>query len=383
VTTGSETGRPTANFYKAFLLVQKALRAVPHDRVGQFGGKGYASVEQMIESANEALHPHGMLLVGTKGEIQTFDDLQEVVNTQTGELTRQPKKTYVFRFRALLVHADSGETLEISRECPIAPQKGRPLDMATAAADSFNLIYMIRDALMAKRGDVEIDSTVTPAMEAGREIRAAVVAKQEAERRPLPETQVSKRPDPTPATRTPTASTAQPATTASRPDPVQVAANQKALVEAAKATAETSKKLQVEDEEIVALCRLMLEGKIPADLTQQLAEGITPANAPPFLHMPEDPTAASLVEYGWTFDDPSALELEAVGTDQLSQAVEEHLKAKVKQIAGAEAIPLFKSLGGVKGKPLNGYQARLMAALAAQRFPERVKQIAPAEALPF
>jgi hypothetical protein len=83
----------------------------------------------------------------------------------------------VFLVRQFLLLHTSGEERVLSTSWPVVPDKGRPLDKATASAATTSLAYLLRDLLLAPRVDPSDDL-------AGREDRPVLPAKKAKPREP-------------------------------------------------------------------------------------------------------------------------------------------------------------------------------------------------------
>lgn len=163
-------GRP--KLAAALVAAIRACKAVPHDATGQFGGskdKAYTSSEAIFEEARKALADNDLAVI----------PLRATVN---GSEREGPDRFELVQER-LLLHS-SGEALVCSSAWPIVPGAGRPLDKATAAADTLSLSYFLRDLLQLPRVD--------PADE--------VNQRDDSGRQPAAQDPAAKKPPPTPRT---------------------------------------------------------------------------------------------------------------------------------------------------------------------------------------
>jgi hypothetical protein len=119
---------------KALAGAQQRCRAASKDAKNAHFGYRYASAEAIITEAKVALADSGLSIVSVR---------QHVENSV---LTRE----------FLLMH-ESGESLAITTSWPIVPDKGRPVDKATATSATSCLAYMLIDLLLMPRVDTEDD----------------------------------------------------------------------------------------------------------------------------------------------------------------------------------------------------------------------------------
>jgi hypothetical protein len=125
--------------YAALVQAQRAAKAVEKDRKNQHFNYLYASTEQMILECAPHLSEHGLSLYQVSGRLQALDGIK---NGDAPQL--------VWRTRWTLSHAD-GSSISFEREWPVVPERGRPLDKATAAADTLTLGYLLRDIMLLAR----------------------------------------------------------------------------------------------------------------------------------------------------------------------------------------------------------------------------------------
>ncbi len=154
----------------ALVAAIRACESVPHDANVAFGKVAYAytSSEAIFREARTALAANGLAVIpieqSVNGSERTGPDRFELIS------------------KRLLMHS-SGESILCTSAWPIIPENGRPLDKATAAADTLSLAYFLRDLLQLPRVD--------PADEVARRndtARAAAPApkKEKAAKPPLP-----------------------------------------------------------------------------------------------------------------------------------------------------------------------------------------------------
>jgi hypothetical protein len=143
----SPTEATSRNLFAGLVLAQRAAHAVAKGSRNEFHKYNYASAEDVIQAAREAL---------SVGDLALFPTAQEIVPVLPAE--SDDDAVIAVRVRYVLAHA-SGECREIGSETPIIPEKGRPWDKALAAAKTFDLAYTLRSVLLLPRGDQEsVDS---------------------------------------------------------------------------------------------------------------------------------------------------------------------------------------------------------------------------------
>lgn len=102
----------------------------------KFHGYKYASADTIIEEGRKALAGAELVLLPVEA---TLDGSE-----------REGPDRFELRRTFLLVHS-SGESAPLHVRWPVVPDKGRPLDKATAAADTLSLSYLLRDLLLMNR----------------------------------------------------------------------------------------------------------------------------------------------------------------------------------------------------------------------------------------
>lgn len=127
-------GRP--HLAGALCAAQQAVQSVAPDRRNEYHKYNYASAEAILLEARH-LSGAGLALVPIE---ETLDGWQ-----------RDGPDRFQLICRYLLIHGASGETLPLIRHWPVCPEKGRPLDKATAAASTLSLAYLLRDLLQIPR----------------------------------------------------------------------------------------------------------------------------------------------------------------------------------------------------------------------------------------
>lgn len=133
---------------KALSVARDRCRAASKDATNTFHKYEYASAEEVIATAVDALDGSGLAVIP--------------VSERMVILATSPQVTYALDRTLLLAHA-SGETcpIEVSG-WPIIPERGRPLDKAYATALTSSLAYKLRDLLQMPRGN-QFDDDVSAA----------------------------------------------------------------------------------------------------------------------------------------------------------------------------------------------------------------------------
>jgi hypothetical protein len=139
---------PAAAFSKPNLALalseaQGRCEPAPKDAFNGFHRYHYASAESIIGTAKAALASSGLALV----------PLDQTLNGFAKE--GQDRFELVRKF--VLLHS-SGEWVPISCAWPVVPEKGRPLDKATAVAATLSLSYLLRDLLLMPRVEESDDA---------------------------------------------------------------------------------------------------------------------------------------------------------------------------------------------------------------------------------
>src|SRR5262245_58046615 len=142
---------------QALAQAQRKVRRVAHDARNAYHQYPYTSSEAIIESAKDALADHGLAILPVE---QTLDGWE-----------REGENRFQLVCRFLLIH-ESGEAAPLLRHWPVCPDRGRPLDKATAAASTLALHYLLRDLLLIPR----TDPAVEVAAREDRPVRAAAAA---------------------------------------------------------------------------------------------------------------------------------------------------------------------------------------------------------------
>ncbi len=127
-------GKP--NLASALVAATRACKPVPHDARNEHHKYDYTSSEAIIEEARAALAANGLCLI----------PVEQTVNGHE----REGADRYELVQQRLLLHV-SGESIVCRSAWPITPGAGRPLDKATAAADTLSLSYFLRDLLQMAR----------------------------------------------------------------------------------------------------------------------------------------------------------------------------------------------------------------------------------------
>lgn len=132
--------------YAALVKAQAAARGVEKDATNKFHHYNYVSAEAMIREAKQLLSDHDLAIVPT-GSVLT--DAPTVDGTNE-EWAKNARAAAVLCATWLVVHKLGG-SLAIESGWPVAPEKGRPIDKACAAARTASLSYLLRDLLQIPR----------------------------------------------------------------------------------------------------------------------------------------------------------------------------------------------------------------------------------------
>jgi len=117
--------------YIALCAAQGAAEAITKGEQNPFGKYNYVPIEVMIHEAKKCLVPNGLAIVPISSRL-------EVTGTDG---------VPAIQHQIWLVTHTSGQSLVIRNDWPVVPNKGMPMDKATAAADSSGLKYTLRDLL--------------------------------------------------------------------------------------------------------------------------------------------------------------------------------------------------------------------------------------------
>jgi hypothetical protein len=130
---------------EALATARERCRAVAKSSENTFHKYKYASADAIIAEATEAMNGTGLSLVPLSKRVRTVS-----VGTFA---------YHEYDLRFLLIHT-SGESIPLEFSWPICVDKGRPLDRATATADTTSLAYALRGLLLMPRVDPhdEMDS---------------------------------------------------------------------------------------------------------------------------------------------------------------------------------------------------------------------------------
>lgn len=137
---------------KALVKAMRSTGAVPHDGRNEYHRYDYTSAEAIIQAGRDALIGAGLSLLPVEARLVGSE--------------RDGPDRFEWERIFLLLHDETGEMTPMRTTFPVVPDKGRPLDKATAAADTVSLAYFLRDLLLMPRVDRADDV-------AGRDDRAA------------------------------------------------------------------------------------------------------------------------------------------------------------------------------------------------------------------
>ncbi len=132
--------KPPPTLGSALLIAQQNVKGVAKGSKNTFHGYAYASSEDMIGDAREALLDAGLVF---------FVMGNDLIVTDGG--------ICVVKVSLRLIHAESDTSLDITRTFPVVPDKGRPMDKATCGTLTTALSYTLRDLLLIPRVDAALD----------------------------------------------------------------------------------------------------------------------------------------------------------------------------------------------------------------------------------
>lgn len=127
--TDIETTRNNKNLWAALMLAQQSLNAVQKDAKNDWGKYGYTSAEQMISECRKALLGSGLVFARTNWSL-----IEDKVSSYF-----------------ILVHPESGETLEFGNEMLVVASKNPDKSILAALTTVMN--YALRDLLLIPRVD--------------------------------------------------------------------------------------------------------------------------------------------------------------------------------------------------------------------------------------
>jgi hypothetical protein len=151
----------TTSLYAALAKAQAMVHGIEKDARNQFHKYNYVSAEMMIREAKEILSAHHLALIPTGS---TLDGPIALGETDS-DYAKNARCAGVIRASWLVVHKDGGSHA-MGCDWPVAPEKGRPIDKAVAAARTASLSYLLRDLLQIPRveegTDLDHDSRDPP-----------------------------------------------------------------------------------------------------------------------------------------------------------------------------------------------------------------------------
>jgi hypothetical protein len=131
----------------SLLLAQRQIEAVAKTKQNTFHRYFYASAEDMIAAAREALNTAGLALLVSSS---TFHSAAPVADPAA------PGANVVGRvLQEYTLVGEHGESAVFVSSAPVVIEKARPQDKAEAAAKTFDLAYFLRGLLLIPREDDE------------------------------------------------------------------------------------------------------------------------------------------------------------------------------------------------------------------------------------
>jgi hypothetical protein len=144
-----------AALFAALAKAQAHAKSVEKDARNTFHKYAYASAEAIITEAKESLAHAGLAVVP-----------HSLVVSEASADLKAVGAAAMLHASWVVVHSDGG-SMTVGCEWPIVPEKGRPIDKATAAARTASLGYLLRDLLQLPRveegTDLDHDSRDEPA----------------------------------------------------------------------------------------------------------------------------------------------------------------------------------------------------------------------------
>lgn len=124
---------------EALALARDRCKMAHKDKTNSFHKYSYASADEVIQTAKDALAGTGLAII---------PQVQELTVLGAGNVA-----LYALNRTIFLSHS-SGEFVPLSvRGWPVIQEKGKPLDKAFAVALTTSLSYLLRDLLQMPRGD--------------------------------------------------------------------------------------------------------------------------------------------------------------------------------------------------------------------------------------
>jgi len=142
---GTKTDSQTA-LYAALAKAQAQAHEIEKDARNKFHAYNYVSAEAMIREAKEILTANGLALVPTGSSL----DPPAPIITEDNDYAKNARAAATLNASWLVVHRDGG-SIAVTCAWPVAPEKGRPIDKAVAAARTASLSYLLRDLLQIPR----------------------------------------------------------------------------------------------------------------------------------------------------------------------------------------------------------------------------------------
>jgi hypothetical protein len=134
--------------YSAVIDAQAEAKQIEKDARNQFHKYNYVSAEGMIHEAKVLFAKHGLALIPVSSTLEA--PVAPITGKDDNDWERNSRSASLLRSTWLIVHKGGG-TLSVSTAWPVAPEKGRPIDKAVAAARTASLSYLLRDILQIPR----------------------------------------------------------------------------------------------------------------------------------------------------------------------------------------------------------------------------------------
>ncbi len=137
-----------AELYKALATFSASIKGIEKDARNSFHKYEYTSSERMMATVRSHLLENGLVFIPLSSEIRE-GQVASMVNGKQGPVE---ERTAILRQTFRIAH-ENGEHLDMVKDWPIAPERGRPMDKACAAADTTSISYFLRALGLIPRGD--------------------------------------------------------------------------------------------------------------------------------------------------------------------------------------------------------------------------------------
>jgi len=174
----AEKDKPKTGLMAALIQAQSKVESVKKGSTNTFHKYSYASAEDVLTGAREALDDCGLAVFQAGWEFVEIG--REVIRPDGGKETLDaPILGVCIGYE--VHHAESGESASYKTVVPVREEKGRPLDKALFGALTEGLAYFLRGLLLIPRADAQTpserdDTKFTPAAPAPKATPSAKAA---------------------------------------------------------------------------------------------------------------------------------------------------------------------------------------------------------------